>query len=84
MPTSQPDREDFDALDRLESEDAERGRYEITIKVDGAARVNRLLSWIVRSHAYDDVTSLTVAHCHAVEPESECDSVSTARLRIGP
>ncbi len=72
MSTSPQDPQEFTTLERLETEDAERGRYEITIKVDGAARVNRLLSWIVRSHAYDDVTSLSVAHCHETEDQSEC------------
>ena len=70
------DPKDFSALARLdavESEDAETGSFEITIKVDGAARVNRLLSWIVRSHAYDDVTSLAVAVVHDEEDDkSEC------------
>lgn len=42
--------------------------FEVTIKVTGAARVNRLLSWIVRSQAYDDVTSLSVAQ-RVDEPE---------------
>jgi hypothetical protein len=42
-------------------EDTESGTFEIKIKVQGAHKVNRLLSWIVRSRAYDDVTSLTVA-----------------------
>lgn len=42
-------------------EAAEEGCFEITIQVHGAAKVNRLLSWIVRSRAYDDVESLAVA-----------------------
>ena len=68
------DPKDFAALDRIQAEDAETGSFEITIKVEGAARVNRLLSWIVRSHAYDDVTSLAVAVCHEEDEEkkSEC------------
>ncbi|MDF1798177.1 MAG: hypothetical protein P1V81_03295 [Planctomycetota bacterium] len=41
--------------------ETEGGSYEITIQVHGAAKVNRLLSWIVRSRAYDDVESLAVA-----------------------
>jgi hypothetical protein len=73
MPTTPYDPKDFAALDRIDEQDSETGRFEITIKVDGAARVNRLLSWIVRSHAYDDVTSLAVAVVHEAEAgKSEC------------
>lgn len=72
MSTSPYEPNDFAALDRTREVDAETGRFEITIKVEGAARVNRLLSWIVRSHAYDDVTSLAVAVCHDKDVESEC------------
>jgi hypothetical protein len=45
----------------FDREGAEQGEYEITIKVQGAVRVNRLLSWLVRSKAYDDVASISVA-----------------------
>ncbi|MDG1501139.1 MAG: hypothetical protein P8N31_12675 [Planctomycetota bacterium] len=48
-------------LHNLDREGTEDGEYEITIKVRGAVRVNRLLSWIVRSQAYDDVESISVA-----------------------
>ena len=64
MPISPYDPKDFAALERLDTQEDETGRFEITIKVAGAARVNRLLSWIVRSHAYDDVASLSVAVIH--------------------
>ena len=42
-------------------EETEDGLFEITIRVRGATKVNRLLSWIVRSRAYDDVDALSVA-----------------------
>lgn len=50
-----------EGLHDLNREGTEGGEYEITIKVQGAVRVNRLLSWIVRSQAYDDVKSISVA-----------------------
>ena len=43
------------------AEETENGLFEITIRVRGATKVNRLLSWIVRSRAYDDVDALNVA-----------------------
>lgn len=46
--------------------------FEVTIRVVGAARVNRLLSWIVRSQAYDDVTSLSVAQCADEPSKTDC------------
>jgi hypothetical protein len=49
---------------RIRQEDregTEDGLFEITIQVRGASRVNRLLSEIVRSRAYDDVDCLSVA-----------------------
>ena len=42
-------------------EGAEDGLFEVTIRVRGATRVNRLLSWLVRSRAYDDVECMAVA-----------------------
>lgn len=45
-----------------EYQDSEDGLFEITVQVRGAARVNRLLSWIVRSQAYDDVEGISVAY----------------------
>ncbi len=66
------DPQDFSAVDRLDPENTENGKYEITITIEGAARVNRFLSWIVRSHAYDDVTSLAVALSREEEDKSEC------------
>jgi len=41
--------------------ESEDGVFEITVRVRGATKVNRLLSWIVRSRAYDDVDGLSVA-----------------------
>lgn len=60
--------------DRSEAQLADDGKcFEVTIKVIGASRVNRLLSWIVRSQAYDDVTSLAVAECSDEEVQGpEC------------
>jgi hypothetical protein len=52
---------DHTGIRGTDREDAEQGLFEITIQVRGAARVNRLLSWIVRSQAYDDVECLSVA-----------------------
>ena len=73
---SSPPNTGQDGIRDLDREGAEQGQFEITIQVQGAARVNRLLSWIVRSRSYDDVESLSVAfqgdRDHVDPDQSEC------------
>ena len=59
-------------IDGPSPEETEDGLFEITIRVSGATKVNRLLTWIVRSTAYDDVDALSVAF--QGENESELES----------
>jgi hypothetical protein len=50
-----------DGINAADRQDSEEGLFEITIQARGTVRANRLLSYIVRSSAYDDVECLAVA-----------------------
>jgi hypothetical protein len=67
---------DPDGIRVTDREGAEDGLFEITLQVRGATRVNRLLSWLVRSCAYDNVQCLSVAFQGDRDPrktdQSEC------------